>query len=156
MATTATDIATNNKDDNLKIYCILIQTGSSKGSNGALQVYIKTSSNTEGYFPAYMPGNIHGHEYNINEVVLDTCYTNFVNLQISNPSSNGWKGIVLLSMDLKESYVPFECNDCDNGDESDETKLTEILISDADDYKGDKSGAALCLFGKTCTLTEVS
>ena len=123
--------------------CILITTGTGTYDGGYLDVYVNTGS---GYEMVTIPGI----SYDKGQLVLDECYANLINVQVTNSQTNAWGGSIESSTDgNKVTYSPMECLDCTTG------TTTEYIVVDGDD---NGTGDTKCLngsIGNVCTLVNV-
>ena len=124
--------------------CLLITTGTGTYDGGYLDVYVNTGDGT------YNMVTTPGINYDKGQIVLDECYANLVDVQVTNSQTNAWGGSIESSTDNKVTYTAMVCQDC-TGDVS----TTEYIVVDGDD---NGTGDTKCLngsAGNVCTLVNV-
>ena len=120
--------------------CLRITTGGNTYDNGYLTVYINKG---DGYV-LVTQGDV---KHALNSVVLQECYTNFVDIQVTNKNTNAWVGSIETSVNDGEDYYPMVCED---GCSSLGSAASHITV-DGDDTSNEQATSS-CINGARCTL----
>ena len=136
--------------DPTRSVCIQVQTGSTTGSNGFLNIFVvDASGHTMVTWPS--SGSTNAGSWDRNEMVVDTCFVGFRSLRIQNGYTDGWRGSVKSSIDGGSTYQSMKCITGTNGQScsGSSTDTGDIVV----DGNGDGTGPdCLCLDGKFCTI----